>query len=142
MKDSGIKSFADLAGKVVLVQADSSALHTLEDKENEKAYALAQTFADLQQVPEYETALMNLEAGAADAVAMDVGVAKNKLESNDQLMILDEILSTEQYGIGFKKGNTELRDAVQKTLNEMVEDGTFGKIADKWGLADSVCLGK
>ena len=141
-KDSGIESFDDLAGKVVLVQADSSALHTLEDEENADAYALRKTFADLQQVPEYETALMNLEAGAADAVAMDIGVAKTKLASNDKLVIMEKILSTEQYGVGFKKGNTELRDAVQKTLDEMVKDGTFMKIAEKWDLADSVCLGK
>ena len=141
-KDSGITDFAGLSGKVVLVQADSSALHTLEDPENADASALAATFAQLQQVPEYETALMNLEAGAADAVAMDIGVAKTKLEKNDKLVILDEILSTEQYGIGFKKGNTELRDKVQKSLDEMAADGTFAKIAEKWKLSDSVCLGK
>lgn len=141
-KDSGIETLDDLAGKVVLVQADSSALHTLEDEENADAFALKQTFADLQQVPEYETALMNLEAGAADAVAMDIGVAKTKLKKNDKLMILDEILSTEQYGIGFKKGNTELRDKVQKALDEMAADGTFMEIAKKWDTADAVCLGK
>ena len=141
-KDSGITDFAGLSGKVVLVQADSSALHTLEDPENADASALAATFAQLQQVPEYETALMNLEAGAADAVAMDIGVAKTKLEKNDKLVILDEILSTEQYGIGFKKGNTELRDKVQKSLDEMAADGTFAKIAEKWKLSDSVCLGQ
>lgn len=141
-KDSGITSFADLAGKTVIAQADSSALHTLEDEENAEAYALRQTFGALDQTAEYETALMNLEAGAADAVAMDVGVAENKLAKNDKLMILDEILSTEQYGIGFKKGNTELMEQVQKTLDEMAGDGTFQKIAEKWGLADSVCLGK
>ena len=142
IEGSGIESTADLTGKVVLVQADSSALHALEDEENTEAYALAQTFASLDQVPEYETALMNLEAGAADAVAMDIGVAQNKMESNDKLVILDEILATEQYGVGFKKGNTELRDAVQATLDEMAEDGTFMEIAEKWGLTDSVCLGK
>ena len=60
-------------------------------------------------------------------------------------MILDGTLAAEQYGIGFKLGNTELRDAVQKTLDEMAADGTFAKIAEKWekwGLAQAVCLGK
>ena len=42
----------------------------------------------------------------------------------------------------FKKGNEELRDKVQDTLDEMVKDGTFAEIAEKWGLTDSVCLGK
>lgn len=141
-KDSGVTDPSELAGKIVLVQADSSALHTLEDTENAEATELKNSFADLQQVPEYETALMNLEAGAADAVAMDIGVAKAKLKTNDGLVILDQILSTEQYGVGFKKGNTELRDQVQETLEAMVEDGTFARIAEKWELTDSVCLGK
>ena len=56
--------------------------------------------------------------------------------------ILEEEISSEQYGVGFKLGNEELRDKVQKTLDEMVKDGTFMKIAEQWGLEDSVCLGK
>ena len=46
--------------------------------------------------------------------------------------ILETPLSLEQYGVGFSKNNTELRDQVQKTLNEMYEDGTIDKIAQKY----------
>lgn len=137
--DSGISSLDDLAGKEVIVQADSSALAALEgDQAN-----LAATFANLTEVPEYNTAFMNIESGAADAVAMDVGVANYQLESRgDEFLILDEVIAAEQYGVGFKLGNEELRDQVQDTLKEMVEDGTFAEIAEKWGLTDAVCLGK
>lgn len=138
--DSGITSFADLENKVVLVQADSSALYALE---GEDLQALTSTFAELQQVPEYNTAFLNLEAGAADAVAMDIGVAKYQVESRgDAFVILEEQISSEQYGIGFAKDNTALRDKVQAALDEMVADGTFAEIAEKWGLSDMVCLGK
>ena len=86
---------------------------------------------------------MDLEAGALDAVAMDIGVANYQIASRgDSYVILDEKLSTEQYAVGFKLGNEELRDTVNKTLLEMVDDGTFMKIADEWGVADTVCLGK
>ena len=58
--------------------------------------------------------------------------------------MLDEKVSTEQYGIGFKKGNTELRDAVNAELLKMAEDGTMLEIAQKYvdqGLVlDSLCL--
>ena len=54
--------------------------------------------------------------------------------------MLDERLSSEEYGIGFKKGNTELRDTVQTTLLGMLYDGTFERIAKKWELTDSMCL--
>lgn len=140
LADSGIKEIADLKDKVVLVQADSSALHALESDDLKEVTA---TFKQLQQVPEYNTAFMDMEAGAADAVAMDIGVANYQIESKgDKFVILEEKISTEQYGIGFKLGNEELRDKVQATLDEMVEDGTFAKIAEEWDLTDSVCLGK
>ena len=76
-----------------------------------------------------------------DAIAMDIGVASYQLSSKgDKFIMLDERLATEKYGIGFKSGNTGLRDEVQLTLFEMLKDGTFESIAQKWGLADSVCL--
>lgn len=138
-ESSGIKTLEDLSGKIVEVQADSSALKALEEDQQE----LAGTFAALTQVPEYNTAFMDLEAGAAEAVAMDVGVAKYQIESRGGgYIILDETISSEQYGIGFKKGNEKLRDQVQKTLDEMAKDGTFMKIAEKWGVEDAVVLGK
>ena len=40
--------------------------------------------------------------------------------------------AAEEYGIGFKKGNTGLRDKVQATLEEMAADGTAAKISEKW----------
>ena len=131
-KNSGIKKAADLAGKNVLVQADSSALAALQDEENTAIKALADSFGSLTQVPDYESALMELEAGSADAVAMDEGVALTKQAQNDNIVILDDVISQEQYGIAFKKGNDELRDQVWSTLLEMEKDGTVDKIAAKY----------
>ena len=131
-KNSGIKKAADLAGKNVLVQADSSALAALQDEENTDSKALADSFGSLTQVPDYESALMELEAGSADAVAMDEGVALTKQAQNDNIVILDDVISQEQYGIAFKKGNDELRDQVWSTLLEMEKDGTVDKIAAKY----------
>ena len=136
--DSDIKTKADLAGKTVVVQADSSALKALESEEN---VDLTNSFAELVQVSDYNTAFMNMEAGAADVVAMDVGVAKYQLEErNGEFVILEEELESEVYGVGFELSNTALRDQVQGTLNEMIADGTFVQIAEKWGLQDSVIL--
>ncbi|MFQ9389834.1 MAG: transporter substrate-binding domain-containing protein [Coprococcus sp.] len=131
-KNSGIKKAADLAGKNVLVQADSSALAALQDEENTDIKALADSFGSLTQVPDYESALMELEAGSADAVAMDEGVALTKQAQNDNIVTLDDVISQEQYGIAFKKGNDELRDQVWSTLLEMEKDGTVDKIAAKY----------
>ncbi len=141
--DSGITSSADMAGKVVGVQADSSALAALEEEENAD---LTASFAELSQFADYNTGFMNLEAGAIDVLAMDVGVANYEIaQRGEGFVILDEQLSSEQYGIGFLLGNDALKNQVEETLMEMVEDGTFMSIAQKYsdfGLVDAVCLGK
>ncbi|MFB0921635.1 MAG: amino acid ABC transporter substrate-binding protein [Oscillospiraceae bacterium] len=141
--DSGITDFAGLAGKNVLVQADSSALASLTDESNEKNIDLAKSFASLTEVPDYLTAFMSLESGAADAIALDIGVAQYEIaQRGDKYIMLKDPISIEQYGVGFKLGNTELRDQVQKTLDEMVADGKFMEIAKTWKLDEAVCLGK
>ncbi len=142
--DSGITSLADLAGKDVGVQKESSALAALNDEENPDNIALRDSFGSLTEYADYNTAFMNLEAGAIQAVAMDIGVAQYQMEAREagKYVILSEKLAVEQYGIGFRLGNTELKDEVEAVLLEMVEDGTFAEIAEKWGLSDSVCLGK
>ncbi|MDY6049549.1 MAG: amino acid ABC transporter substrate-binding protein [Corynebacterium sp.] len=136
-QDSGIAALADLAGKNVLVQADSSGLAAIEEPENADLKA---SFANLTEVPDYNTAFMDVEAGAADAIIVDQGVAKYQLEqrANDMFTVVTEPLRTEQYGIGFKLGNTELRDTVQASLDEMIADGTFLTIAEKYDLQDAV----
>lgn len=139
---AGITSKEDLEGKVVGVQKDSSALAALEGD----AADLAALFANLQQYGDYNVAFMDLEQGAIDALAIDIGVAMYQVGSRgDEFVILDERLASEQYGVGFKLGNDELKDKVEASLFEMAEDGTFMQIAEKYsdyGLADSVCLGK
>ncbi len=142
--DAGIAKLTDLADKTVIVQTESSAEAALTaEEDNDANLALAATFKKLERVPDYNTAFMKLESGAADAVAMDVGVANYQVTSRGEgFVILDETISEEQYGVGFKLGNTELRDTVEATLDAMVADGTFTKIAEEWGLSDAVCLGK
>ena len=129
--DSGIKSLDDLAGKTVETQKDSSALAALQGDNK----TLADTFATLTEVADYNTAFMDLESSACDAVAIDIGVAQYQVSSKDNpdaYTILNESISSEQYGIGFKQGNDALKDQVQKTLDEMFEDGTVAKIAEKY----------
>ena len=136
--DSDIKSQADLAGKVVEVQADSSAEAALKENQD-----LANTFGQLLTTPDYNTAFMDLEQGAVDAVAMDVIVAGYQIKQrNADFKILDDSLSEEEYGVGFKKGNTELRDKVQGALEEMAADDTLAKISDEWFGEDVTTIGK
>ena len=137
-KDSGSASQADLAGKVVECQVDSSAEAALKEVPD-----LTATFKDLLTTADYNTAFMDLEQGAVDAIAMDVIVAGYQIQQrNADFVILDDSLSAEEYGVGFKKDNTELRDKVQKTLEEMAADGTLKGISEKWFGEDVTTIGK
>ncbi len=131
--DSDIKSLEDLAGKNVMTQVDSAALEVLEDEEGQKA--LADTFAGgkVQTISDYNNAFMQLESGAVDAVACDLSIADYQMSAKPDMFVKLEPLSTENYAVGFKKGDTEMADAVSKTLKEMYDDGTIAQLCEKWG---------
>ncbi len=124
--DSGISGFDDLAGKMVEVQKDSSALAALNDNE-----VLLESFGQLISVADYNSAFMDLEMGVCNAVAIDAGVAAFQISGReDEFSVLEEAISTEEYAIGFLKGNTELCDAVEAELLKMAEDGTMEQIVE------------
>lgn len=138
-KESGIEGLRDLAGKSVEVQADSSAEAALKDKPD-----LTKSFGELRTVADYNTAFMDLEMGTVDAIAMDVIVAGYQIQqrNSDEYMMLQEELASETYGIGFKKGNTALRDAVNVKLLEMAADGTLEKVSKTWFGQDVTIIGR
>ena len=126
--DSGIESFEDLAGKTVITQVDSAAEEVL----NGDMADLTATFASLETIGDYNTAFMQLESGAVDAVACDLSIAQYQLAGKDTYKQLDEQLSTEHYAVGFKKGDTVLAEKVTETLKEMDEDGFVKELCDKY----------
>lgn len=136
--ESGIKTLAELAGKVVEVQAESSAEAALKDDPD-----LTGTFGTLQTTPDYNTAFMDLQMGAVDAIAMDEVVARFQIEQRQvDFIVLDETLAAENYAVGFKKGNDTLRDQVQEQLEALAADGTLAKISEKWFDKDITTIGK
>lgn len=138
LANSGISTFDDLAGKTVAVQVDSSAEAALEDNQE-----LLDTFGDYVTASDYNSALMDLEAGGVDAVAMDEVVASYRMQNKGAKFItLEETLSEEEYGVGFLLGNEKLRDRVQKALEEMAEDGILKEISDQWFDKDITTIGK
>ena len=140
--DSGISSLDDLEGKTVGVQADSAALALLEEGGDQEE--LGATFGDLQQFGDYNTAFAELQAGSLDAVAIDIGVANYQIAGRDGYVILDDYLNSEQYAVGFKKGNDALCDFINADLAILLTSGKFDEIAAEYedmGIpADMLCL--
>ena len=136
--NSGIKSLADMKGKVLGLQSGSSAQEAVDEAEEFRA--------GLKKIVEFSeniTALNDLQIGNVDGVAMDeVVAAYNIKQSGRDFVILEENLAPEEYGIAFKKSNTELRDKVWSALLAMEEDGTVASISDKWFGENKSVIGK
>lgn len=127
-KEAAIQTLADLSGKTVAVQKESSAEAALADKPD-----LVASFAQLLPVADYNTGFLDLEAGAVDAIAIDEIVARYQIEKRKaDFTILEDKIAQEQYGVGFLLGNDELKNQVEQILIEMAADQTLAQISEKW----------
>lgn len=136
--NSGIKTLADMAGKRVGLQSGSSAQEAVDGNK-----AFAASVKEQVKFRENVTALNDLEIGGVDGVVMDSVVANYSIQTTGKpLVVVDEALATEEYGIGFRKGDVSLRDEVQKILLEMAKDGTIASISNKWFGKDISVVGK
>lgn len=128
-KTKGYTDLASLAGKELAVQAGSTAVEALDEAAEFKA-----SLKQVTELADNTVALMELEQGGVDGVAMDEVVADYYISANnkDNLTVLDDKLAPEEYGIGFRKEDTALRDAVQKTLSDLKKNGKVGEISTKW----------
>lgn len=121
--DSTAKDEGDLKGFKIAAQAGTTGLD----------YA-TENFKDAEVIT-YEDLPLSLEAlknGQADAVVNDNGVLYDYAANNDGFSVGFDIDTGEHYGIGMKKGNTEMKDAVDETLKEIKDNGEYDKIYEKW----------
>ena len=137
MNDSPITGKADLAGKIVAAQKDSSGLEALQKDE------ICSSIADgaAKEYEDYVTALMDMETGRCDAVVMDSVVAEYYIPiSGKPMKVLEDTMAEEQYGIAFKKGETALKDAVEKALSELAAEGKIAEISQNWFDTDDMII--
>ena len=127
-KDSGITSSADLAGKVVAVQMGTSGEALL----NGDLEDLKNTFESLLPCQSFLVCFTELQGGAVDAVFVDAPVATTYVKDKDDLVILDEALGAEQYGMAFRAGDAELCAKIEAAVQTLVENGTYAEIAAKY----------
>lgn len=138
LADSPIKTLADLKGKKLAVQAESSAVEALNKAADFKA-----SLGEVVELKDNVTALMDLKASGTDALLVDEIVAGYYIAREGKAYrILDESLAEEEYGVGFRKADQALRDEVQKQLEAMAQDGTLAKISTDWFSKDITTIGK
>ncbi len=126
--DSNIKTLADMKDKKLALQAGSTALDALNSKAEFKA-----SLKEVAQLDDNLQALLNLDTKSVDAVLMDSIFANYYIAKNNKaFVVLSESLSTEEYAVGFRKGDVALKNAVDKALKELAKDGTIAQISTKW----------
>ena len=127
LNDSEYTDQASLAGKTIGVQNGSTAEKILEESDFSKTIGNTIGFKD------NVTAFMELETKGIDAIFMDEVVANYAITSqNKDFKVLEDGLTEEEYAVGFKKGNTALKNEVQKYIDEMKADDTMTQISEKW----------
>ena len=133
-EDSGLASSADLEGKIVAVQLGTSGEALL----NGDLADLAATFGNIVTCDSFLKCFTELEGNAVDAVFVDLPVAASYAANHDGLLIIDEQLGAEQYGIAFRSGDAELCAQVEEAIQALVENGTYAEIASKSEYVDIV----
>ncbi len=127
-ENSGIRSSSDLAGKDVAVMLGTSGENLL----NDDLADFAATFNSVVTCDSFLKCFTELGGEAVDAVFVDYPVAASYAAENAGYVILDEKFGEETYGIAFRSGDKELCEKVEKAVAELVEDGTYAKIAEKY----------
>ena len=122
-KDSPITSFDEISNKKIAVQLGTVADLYVSDNYPD---------ATLVQHKKYLSAVEDIKAGKADCLIMDELPAKEIVEANTELKIMDGVLFQDRYGMIVKKGNDKLRKQINKVLKRLVDDGTIDKLVLKY----------
>ncbi|MCL2139161.1 MAG: amino acid ABC transporter substrate-binding protein [Treponema sp.] len=136
--DSPVMTLGDLAGKTVGTQAGSSSVPAIDN-----APEFKDSLSEIIEYKDFLTALMDLDVEGIDAVVIDLVVANDNINrSGKDFRILEETLEEEEFGIGFRKSDNALAEAVWEILLEMAADGTVAPIAIKHLGADISMIGR
>lgn len=122
--DSGIAGVEDIEGLDIGVQAATTGSdYAMENFEPE---------AGVVEFPGTAEAFTALESDQVDAVFIDLPVASEQAEGSDTLELVAEVDTGEEYGIAVQMGNAALLEAVDATIAEIIDDGTYESIYSEW----------
>ncbi len=125
--DSPVNTKEELAGKVVGAQANSSGLKAIKSDSEFK-----DSLTELKEYDTYPQALLDLK-GRIDAVVIDkILIGYVMAQEPDTYRILEETMGDEYYGIGCRKSGVALRVAIDKALDELMEDGSIEALSTEW----------
>lgn len=141
-----------VASQVIVVGKDNTDITKAEDLKNDKKVGVVLGYTgdaivtDTLQIADSNITRANrgidlvqdVKNGKLDAVVIDSATGKALAEKNDLKVVEDaDAFESEEYAIAVQKGNTELLDAVNKTLKEMKDSGEIDELAVKYDGAEA-----
>ena len=127
-QDSDITKAADMEGKkIVVIQG-----YTGETCVKDMGY-------DYEAFKKGSEAILELVNGKCDVVVIDSATAEKYVGDNAGLKIVEDstAFEAEEYGIAVKKGNTELLDQINASIQKMLDDGTISSLSAEYLDADT-----
>ena len=121
--NTSIKKLADLDGKKVSVQVGTKSVGYLTEKHPK-----------VQRIEvEKNQEMFNLvDIGRADAAVTGKPAAFQYVRTRGGMRVLEEQLTTEEYGMAIRKDTPELTKAVNAALTKVKADGTYAALIKKW----------
>lgn len=134
-KGSPIRTVADLSGKNVGVQGDTTGQFAVE-KQNEAFSKMSEPLppANIKPFQSTPDAINALVTGQVDAVVVDLPVLQEYLKDNPDagVEITGPPFTVEYYGIAMRLDDTALADRINRALAQVKADGTYDRIYAKY----------
>ena len=121
--DSDIASLEDLAGNTVCTAIGSTYQSTIKDEVPD---------AELRLVDGYSECLELIQTDAVDAVSTDNVILTGMIIQDDTLELLDLDYTEEPYGVGIPDGDAEMKEFVDESVTQFIDDGTWQETYDEW----------
>lgn len=129
----GITNISDLCGLNVVGAKGSSNLAILQDY-SESECSEPMTISESEDAP---TGLLQLDTGRAVATVVDYPVAAELAAKSGKYEVLEEQYEAGPWGIAIDKSDPELTNAVKTALQELIEDGRYQTLLEKYGVANA-----
>jgi polar amino acid transport system substrate-binding protein len=127
----GLRSVDDLCGATV-----ASAVGSLSDKlaveQDTRCTDTGRPGVTVLRLEDAANTTLQVQTARADAVIIDYVIGRHIAENSEHSEVAGEPFYEQFHGAAVRKGNDELRDALVAAFTEIIRNGSYGKILEKW----------
>lgn len=130
---TGVTGFDDLCGRKLALSKGSIQEGAAADI-SAKCVTDGKPAIELMPFPDSSAGVLAMQSGRADLFWDDLAPAAWRIKQSGEFEIAGAPQDLAPYGVGIPKDKTQLRDAIQASLQSLMDDGTYQAILAKWGM--------